>query len=297
MSYKNTMKIGYVSFVYTPPMEITDPLEYIKWQVDKAAELGCKVLHVVSSIPKDDRSLKILKEFIDSKNVELEIGAPYEVYSLTGSNAKLARATVIENIKRAQLLGVKIMRNGYGRLITETSRFNKKIPIKQHLQFLIDNLKEAAKIFEEEGMYFAVENHCDFTGREFAEIFSAVNSPFVGSALDTANGYTVYCDPNDDVELLAEYAITTHIKDMQVIDFDSCDDNLIPYQARGCALGEGNVDIPRAIDLLDKRSPHANGLHLIVEVGWPNYKKGIDKKVQDKLMVERSIEYLKNLLA
>jgi len=141
----------------------------------------------------------------------------------------------------------------------------------------------------------AIENHCDFTGKEWAEVFSAVGSPYVGCALDTGNGYTVYCDPNEDIEVLAEFTITTHIKDMQVIEFNS-GGNLIPFQARGCALGEGNVDIPRAIDLLDQKSPHANGLHLILELGWANYKEGIDRDVQNKILIEQSLKYLKELL-
>ena len=94
---------------------------------------------------------------------------------------------------------------------------------------------------------------------------------------------------------LAEYTITTHIKDMQVIEYNS-GGNLIPFQARGCALGEGNVEIARAIDLLDKRSPHANGLHLVLELGWVNYKEGIDRDVQNKMLIEQSLRYLRELL-
>ena len=139
---------------------------------------------------------------------------------------------------------------------TKTSRFKRDLSISEHLGFLIRNLKEAAKIFEDHKVYYVIENHCDFAGREFVRIFEAVDSTHAGSALDTGNGYTVYWDPNDDVDVLAPYAITTHIKDMRVEDYES---DLIPFQARGCALGEGHVDIPRVLELLETYSPRAEG--------------------------------------
>ena len=124
-----------------------------------------------------------------------------------------------------------------------------------------------------------------------------VGSPNVGCALDTANGFTVFSDPNDDVKILAPYAITTHIKDMVVLK-----DPIgwrIPFYVVGCALGEGHVDIPAAIDELAKKSPHAKGLHLIIEVGWVENDPEWDRAQIDanmKSIFDRSIEYLKKLV-
>jgi sugar phosphate isomerase/epimerase len=289
------MKLGFIGFIYTPPDEITEPLAQLEWQITRAAELGCSVFHPTVAIPRDKASLGRLKDLLARTHVELEIPAPRETFALDGPDAKSARAAVESAIDLAKTLGSTIMRNGYGKLNVETSRFNRKRPIKEHLAFLVRNLKAAAAICESHGVSYALENHCDFNGREFAEVFDAVGSRFVGSALDTGNGYTVYWDPNDDVEALAQYAITTHIKDMKVIDYAS-DLGLIPYQARGCAVGDGNVDIPRVIDLLEQRAPHAEGLHLVVEQGWLDYAPGIDPKVQDKQAVEKGLAYLRTLI-
>ena len=210
MSYKSTMKIGFVGWVYTPPRDIQAPLEYVKWQINKAAELGCNVFQPSFPCPEDDDSLKILRELAENKNIELEFNAPYEIFSLIGTNSKDAIKVVKESIRKAKLLGTKIMRTGYGRFTIDTTRFNKRISLKQHLQFVVNNLKEAAKIFEDEGIYLAIENHCDFTGKEWAEVFTEVGSPFVGCALDTGNGYTVYCDPNEDIETCRIYDYNTY---------------------------------------------------------------------------------------
>jgi len=187
---------------------------------------------------------------------ELEINAPRAIFELAGADSAAARREVEKWIEIAKILGASILRSGYGRLNTKTSRFKRDLSISEHLGFLIRNLKEAAKIFEDHKVYYVIENHCDFAGREFVRIFEAVDSTHAGSALDTGNGYTVYWDPNDDVDVLAPYAITTHIKDMRVEDYES---DLIPFQARGCALGEGHVDIPRVLELLETYSPRAEG--------------------------------------
>jgi sugar phosphate isomerase/epimerase len=289
------MKLGFVGFIYTPPQDITDPLEGIKWQIKRVSELGGSVFHTaLTPFPEGEASDHALKEYIDSMGVELELGTG-SVFELTGPKAKEAREQLAKDIAKAKFFGSKIIRTGYGRLVAKTTRFNKEFPLKEHMKFVVDNLKEAAKIFEDAGIYFALENHCDFKGKEFAEMFSEVNSKHVGCALDTANGYTVYCDPDEDVEYLAEFAVTTHIKDMLVDDYKS-DTGLIPFQARGCAVGDGSVNIPRAIELLEQRSPFANGLHLIIEQGCMNYDGITDRPAHSKACVEKGMKYLQKLL-
>jgi 3-oxoisoapionate decarboxylase len=197
--------------------------------------------------------------------MELELGAP-GVFGLSGPEPDEARAELQDSIAAARRLGVRILRTGYGRLTVETSRFNKQMTVSEHLEKLAANLRLAAPLIEEAGLLLAIENHCDFTGREMAALFDRVSSPVVGCALDTANGFTVFCDPNEDVQVLAPYAFTTHMKDMVAFDYKV--PRQLPILFTGCALGQGHVDIPLAVRTLAEKSPYANGLHLIVEL-WP----------------------------
>ena len=300
MSNMKSWRLGFVGFIYTPPKSITDPIEGLKWHMSKTHELGGGATQYSPPYKWTDKVLNDIKEHMAKTDMELELGAPIfggmqMKGSLTGDNKDEIRATLDSQIKAAKFLGIKILRGAYGKLKLEYSRFNKNYPLKEHKKFLIKNLKAAGKIFEDNGLYFAIENHCDFTGKEFAEIFDAVGSKHVGCTLDTANGYTVYCDPNEDVEYLAPYAFTTHIKDMLVQDFAS-PFGLIPYQARGCAVGDGNVDIPKALKLLDKKSPFSKGLHVVIEQGWMNYDNVKNKEAYDKECVHKGLKYLKNLL-
>jgi sugar phosphate isomerase/epimerase len=295
-----TWRLGFVGFIYTPPKSITDPIEKLKWHMSKTRELGGGATQFSPPQKWTDAILNDIKEHMVKTDMELELGAPIfgamqASGSLIGENKEEIRKTIDSQIKAAKFLGVRILRGAYGKLKVEYSRFNKNIPLKDHMKFLIKNLKAAAKIFEDNDLYFAIENHCDFTGKEFKEIFEAVGSKHVGCTLDTANGYTVYCDPNEDVEYLAPYAITTHIKDMLVQDFNS-EYGLHNMQARGCAVGDGNVDIPRALKLLDKMSPFSKGLHVVIEQGWMNYDNVKDKEAYDKECVHKGLKYLKGLL-
>ena len=299
-SNRDSWRLGFVSFIYTPPQSISEPIEKLKWHMSKTRELGGGVTQFSPPQKWSDGMLEGLKEHMINTDMELELGAP--VFggvqgkgSLSGEYRKETREIIDSQIKAAKRLGVKILRGAYGKLKLEYTRFNKNIPLSAHKSFLVENLKEAAKIFEDNGLYFALENHCDFTGEEFAEIFGAVGSKNVGCTLDTANGFTVYCDPNKDIEYLAPFAFTTHIKDMRVEDFES-PYGLIPFQARGCAVGDGNVNIPRALDLLDEKSPFSNGLHVVIEQGWMNYDNVSDREAYDKECVHKGLIYLKTLL-
>lgn len=296
MEVRKTMKIGVVGAFYPVPPEIDEDHE-TEWLIKRSAEMGCKCLHLSTKFNEDDDSLKRLRELTETYDVELDMPAPRELFTFIGADAAEARKALISRISSMQKLNTKIMRSGYGGLNIETSRFNKNFPLKEHMAFVANNLKEVAKVLEEYGMYLAIENHCDFKGTEMAEIFDMVDSPNVGCALDTANGYTVFCDPDDDVKVLAPYTFTTHLKDMLMLK-DPIGPR-IPFYPVGCAVGEGHVNIPAAIDTLVEKCPHANGLHLIIEIGWQSPAADWDKAQKDAYvadMFHKSIDYLKKIL-
>jgi sugar phosphate isomerase/epimerase len=254
----------------------------------------------VHPMSDDPDYYKRIKDLCAEKDVEPETYAR-GVFDLLGPDAKSAREQVMSGIKTAQMIGANILRTGYGRLNVATSKFSRDIRLADHMAKIVASVKEAAKMFEDNGVYLAIENHCDFTGREWVEMLEAIGSKHVGSAYDTANGYTAFWDANDDCEVLAPYAITTHMKDMVMRDTPSIPElkalpfTLIPYLPFGCALGEGNVDIPRAVDLLAEKSPHAEGLHLIIELGWDIPYPGKTQAETRLDMFHRSVQVLKGL--
>jgi len=296
-SIKKTMRIGMMGPFYPVPDGVAgnDRIEYM---IKKSHELGCKVLQLSFELPEDDEEkLKYFAALGKELDVEFEVRMPFDIWQLT-ENYESAKKSFEARIKTMKILGCKIMRGGYGKLKIESSRFNKDISIPDHLKKLEDNLKLAAKIVEENDVYLAIENHCDFKGVELATVFKAVGSKNVGCAMDTANGFTVFCDPNDDVEALAPYTITTHVKDM-VIKQETAPGDLIPFFASGCALGDGHVNIPRALDLFAEKAPYPENLHIIIETGWHDQAPDASKEEKEAFSFDvfhRSIAFLKKHL-
>jgi sugar phosphate isomerase/epimerase len=293
---KKTMRIGCNPF-YPIPAEI-DEDHKAEWFINRMADMGCRSAQTMG-IRNDPALLARVSALCRERDVEMDCFAP-GVFGLVGPDAAASRAALLEGIAVAKAAGTRIIRTGYGHLNAATSRFSSVLPLAEHLKLLIDNLKEAARIVEDQGMLLAIENHCDFTGRQHAQVFEAVGSKSVGCALDTANGYTVFSDADDDNIALAPYTITTHMKDMKIVDARSLgyiqsSGPLIPMLPIGVACGEGNVDLGRCLDELVANCPHAEGLHLIVELGWDPPLPGMSHEESRTELFHRSVAYLKQL--
>ena len=299
MAYRNNMKLGWVGFIYPAPPEITDDMAKIEWQMKRAQELGCEVLQpIVFNLPKDDASVAKINELLAKYGIEYDMGCPPAIFKLAGPDAKAAREEVIEAIQFAKKLGSNILRIGYNFMLAyDYSRYNKAAGMtgKEQMETVIASLKQAAPIFEEYGVYFAQENHADFTGKEMAHIFEEVNSPNMGIALDTANSFAIFSEPNEDIQLMAPWAITSHIKDTKVID-KTQEGDYFPLIPVGCALGEGNVDIAAAVDAIATKSRYPEGFHLVLEQGWWGDQITGDPIEFQHNAMERGLEYLKKLI-
>ena len=298
-SIKKTMRIGMQGGFYPVPagVEGDDRVEYM---IKKSHELGCKCLQLSFQMPTDEGKLRYFGDMGKELDIEYDVRMPFNLWQISEKYDEVKKS-IEDQVKVMELLGgVKIMRGGFGRLRIETSRFNKDISIPDHLGIIEKNLKLAAKIMEDNGVFLAIENHCDFKGVELATVFEAVGSKHVGCAMDTANGFTVFCDPNDDVEALAPYTLTTHVKDMVIKQEQRYQGDLIPFYASGCALGDGHVDIPRALDLFAEKAPFPENLHIIIETGWHDIKPGENMKAENAEFTldvfHRSIEFLKKHL-
>jgi len=289
MSFHN-MRIGVVAH-YPPPSGI-DGWDKQAWLIGNAADLGLGVQQI--SVTEFDRDrLLSLRQLAESKNVELEsIGAGF--WDLTGDRAPDAREKLLASIRIADALGCDILRGNHGRGTVALSRFSKEWPCDEHMQFCVDNLREAGRIAADHGMKIAIESNCDFTGREWSEIFSLVDLPNVGAMLDTANGITVFTDPNEDVEHLARHAINMHVKDVALVE--AGEPNRVPLRPVGCALGEGIVDIERALALVGEQSPNADGMHVVIEIAWVEVPTDTDRSERLRDLFGSSIEYLRDLV-
>lgn len=276
-----------------PAPSNVDPGERIFWQIQKVTDLGGQITGV-GAWQLDDDTLKHVRDSADEKGVELEsyVGG---VFSLIGPEAEASLSQLKRGLDAALMLGGPIVRCGYGRLQIASSRFNKEISLEAHLDQIAANLREAAKVAEDRGVIIAVENHCDFTGRELAGVIQTIDSPAIRAALDTGNSFTVFADPMDDLEALAPLAVTTHLKDMKVVQHN--EPGRVPFLPVGCALGEGHVDIVATVRLLAERSPRGRDMPLIVETGWVPRSPDRDHAEQLDEIFRASVQFLRENVA
>jgi sugar phosphate isomerase/epimerase len=263
-----SMKVGFAGGFYPLPAGV-DESQGSLWRLNRTAEMGGTV-YPVYPFPDDEGERKAFAAKAADLGIELE-GPMMGLFPPLGEDPAGNVETVRKELVKAKEMGVSVARGAYGRLKVEASRWAgtgpaRKTEADRRKDHLVRSLKSAAPLAEEAGVRIAIENHCDFYGWEWAEMFREIGSPWVGAALDTANGFAVGYDANDDCEALAEFAFTTHIKDMRMIQNPM--KWAVPFLPVGCRLGEGHVDVPKALRLLAERSPAAEGLHLIVEPGW-----------------------------
>ena len=84
----------------TEGIGVKEPMDIVKWQIDKSEELGVLFFNPFPC-PEDDDSLKYLRDYADPKNIELEL-APYEIFSAAGPNAGRAAAAIKEGNQKGQ---------------------------------------------------------------------------------------------------------------------------------------------------------------------------------------------------
>jgi hypothetical protein len=102
----------------------------------------------------------------------------------------------------------------------------------------------------------------------------------------------------DDLLALAPLTVTTHLKDMRIVQFReemnlAPGEDRVPFLPVGCALGDGHVDVITTVELLAKQSPRGRDLPLIVEMGWMPPPPDGDKVAARVEAFRASLAYLR----
>lgn len=296
------MRVGV--FGLTAPKSV-DPNKALEWAIVEAARLEAHVLgwnpwpsSYRGGIAFDLSYWKELRVMARNRNVEIE---PYvrSPFDLVRDDAAAARRGFLESVRGSKILGGPVLRTGYGDQTLARTRFAKR-PLAEHLKFLEANLREAAKIAESEGVTLAIENHTDFSGREWDQVFSLLDSRHIRCALDTGNGMTIFCDALDDAAALARWTVTTHVKDLAVIENPrpaKGPSPRVPFGLVGCPIGEGSIDLLEIISRLFRESPLHDNVPLIVEPSWPVVRKGEDIYAIRHTMLTANLRNLRKLLS
>jgi 3-oxoisoapionate decarboxylase len=292
------MKIGLTG--YLAPPEIA-PDQALEWAIGEVASLGVEIiggdarpLYGWDTRQYDLGYLRHVRDLAAARGIEIEpyIRGPFD---LDGPDRTEAIAATLASIRAAKILGGPYVRTGFGRLTIATSRFSRETPIAEQLTRMVASLREAARLAQDEGIIIAIENHCDYAGRELASVLAAVDSPSIRAALDTGNSVVVFSDPADDLRVLAPFTVTTHLKDLAVVQ--SGVRWQVPFRAIGCPLGQGVVDVPGTIRALVAAGPRGRDIPLIAEVGWMPLAPGEEYHMAARRVLGESFTALRGLVA
>lgn len=122
---------------------------------------------------------------------------------------------------------------------------------KRFVQESRERIRLAIPVIEKHRLPLGVENHKDWTAAELFGLMRKFTSEYLGVCLDTGNNIALLEEPWEVVEMLAPYAATTHIKDMAV---EGCAEGFLLAEV---ALGEGVLDLPRIVNVIQKLRPRA----------------------------------------
>jgi sugar phosphate isomerase/epimerase len=128
--------------------------------------------------------------------------------------------------------------------------------IEARLAELLKTLKAVRSRALDAGVKFAVENHAgDLRSEEVLQLIQAAGTDVVGVMLDPGNAVWAMEDPMKQLELLGPHVLCTSVRDWMV--WESSEGATFQWTA----LGEGLMDVPAFIGLMQRHCPAAP-LHL-----------------------------------
>jgi sugar phosphate isomerase/epimerase len=107
----------------------------------------------------------------------------------------------------------------------------------------------AEPIVAKHDLLLAIENHKDYRADELMDLLRRLDSRQIGVCVDTGNSIALLEDPLEVVRMLAPRAVTVHLKDMAVAEYED------GFLLAEVPLGEGFLDLPKMIALLRQARP------------------------------------------
>src|SRR5690625_1887281 len=173
VSRLRTMRFGYTSGMY-PPAEEVAAEDLPRWHLHRAAALGHTALQL-HAVPEQKDKRFALRDEAAELGITLE-GTVHSLFVPEGIDPSADNEELQKQLQWACEAGMTVVRSGYGRLTLETTRFAAERNLNAQLEHIASCLRAAGPLAEDVGLPIAVENHCDFTGRELAEVLRSVGS-------------------------------------------------------------------------------------------------------------------------
>jgi sugar phosphate isomerase/epimerase len=223
---------------------LNDPLAFI----EHCHERGAGGVQISIGV-RDSAFAARLREKIDSLHMYLE-----GIVRLPQDGGELQRFT--REVETARAAGAGVLRT----VLLSTRRyetFATADAFRQWADRAWTSLTLAEPIVARHDMRLAIENHKDLRVDEFLPVLKRLGSRHVGVCVDTANSIALLEDPLEVVEAYAPWALSTHIKDVSVAQYEE------GFLLGEPPLGEGILDLDKMVALFRRARPE---IHLNLEM-------------------------------
>jgi sugar phosphate isomerase/epimerase len=254
---------------------------------DRLVELGLDGVHLDDAVLEslDEPYLREVRAAAAERGLFIEYN-----FSLDWSHRGIGiQHDLGEALDTAHALGADVVKVGMDMVRPRpvaASRFHPQVMAR--LDEMVDLLKKHAPTAAERGIRIAVENHADTRSEEIIWMLDRVDHPNVGACLDTVNALHVMEDPMQAIERLAPRAFTNHFRDDRIA-FE-----IWGFRLTGAAVGEGDIDVRRAYELIRDTSP-AERLIIETDLDIPLDDKDEAMRIEWDALV-RSIRYCRDVL-
>ena len=209
----------------------------------------------------DPANLQKVKDRAAQLNISLDsgMGCICETSKSFNKSGRPAREQLLEGLRVAKTVGAKAMRCYMG---SSEDRLG-PLPIEAHMETTIKLFRSVRSEATDLGVKIAIENHSgDMQATETRTVIEESGKDFVGACLDSGNPIWCVEDPFLTLEILAPYAVTTHVRDSIVFE--------TPHGAAGqwVAMGDGILDLPRFVAEFRRRCPQST-MQLEIITGRP----------------------------
>jgi sugar phosphate isomerase/epimerase len=147
-------------------------------------------------------------------------------------------------------------------LVGKYHRFMREPSLEEQLERLPSVLAPLASACQELGCPLGIENHGDYYCSDLVELCR--RTPFLGIFLDTGNTYLIGEQSLPAIREAAPRTIGTHFKDHHV--WPEKQTYPLRFEIGGAVLGEGDVGLREAFDVLTALAPGPGNLVMLIEM-------------------------------
>lgn len=255
--------------------------------LDKIVDLGLDGVHLDDAVLEslEEPYLREVRAAAEERGLFLEYN-----FSMDWDHRRIGiQHDLGEALDTAHALGADIVKVGMDMVRPHPvsgSRFHPDVVAR--MEIMIDLLKKHAPTAEERGIRIAVENHTDLFSDEILWMLDRVDHASVGACIDTVNSFHVMEDPMQAIEKLAPRAFTNHFRDDRV-EFE-----IWGFRLTGAAVGEGDIDVKRAYQLLRDVAP-CDRIIIETDLDIPLDDMHEAIRIEEDALV-RSIRYCRDVL-